>query len=435
MSVSAPVELSGTAKAGAEKNITRLIVATSIGNALEWYDITVYGYFAVYISKAFFPNDNQTTSLLLTFGTFGLAYLARPIGGLVLGASADRHGRKASLLISIVLMTLGTLAVALMPTYGTIGVLAPIAVIAARLVQGFSAGGEFGSSTAFLVEHRPDQRGFIASWQFASQGLSNLLASTFGVVLTVWMAPADLSSWGWRIPFLFGILVGPAGIYIRNQLEDATAPPAAQTSPVREILLHQKSRVLLGIGALAISTAVNYLIVFMPTYVVKNFHLPPVTGYTATFVGGIMVTLLTPFAGMLSDRIGRTRHMIAANVLLLLSIFPVFLLITRDPTPAVIVFGVFWLSTLKSLYYGPLAALMSELLPAATRATGLGLGYNIGVTLFGGMGPATMTWLSGFALIGNLAPGYYLTAVGILSLGTLLTIHATSAASVRMSEP
>ncbi|MGA7073568.1 MFS transporter [Bradyrhizobium sp.] len=435
MSVSAPVELSGTAKAGAEKNITRLIVATSIGNALEWYDITVYGYFAVYISKAFFPNDNQTTSLLLTFGTFGLAYLARPIGGLVLGAYADRHGRKASLLISIVLMTLGTSAVALMPTYGTIGVLAPIAVIAARLVQGFSAGGEFGSSTAFLVEHRPDQRGFIASWQFASQGLSNLLASTFGVVLTVWMAPADLSSWGWRIPFLFGILVGPAGIYIRNQLEDATAPPAAQTSPVREVLLHQKSRVLLGIGALAISTAVNYLIVFMPTYVVKNFHLPPVTGYTATFVGGIMVTLLTPFAGMLSDRIGRTRHMIAANVLLLLSIFPVFLLITRDPTPAVIVFGVFWLSTLKSLYYGPLAALMSELLPAATRATGLGLGYNIGVTLFGGMGPATMTWLSGFALIGNLAPGYYLTAVGILSLGTLLTIHKTSAASVRMPEP
>ena len=435
MSVSAPVEVSGTAKAGVEKNITRLIVATSIGNALEWYDITVYGYFAVYISKAFFPNDNQTTSLLLTFGTFGLAYLARPIGGLVLGAYADRHGRKASLLISIVLMTLGTLVVALMPTYGTIGVLAPIAVIAARLVQGFSAGGEFGSSTAFLVEHRPDQRGFIASWQFASQGLSNLLASTFGLVLTAWMAPADLTSWGWRIPFLFGVLVGPAGIYIRNQLEDATAPPAAQTSPVREVLLHQKSRVLLGIGALAISTAVNYLIVFMPTYVVKNFHLPPVTGYTATFVGGIMVTLLTPFAGMLSDRIGRTRHMIAANVLLLLSIFPVFLLITRDPTPAVIVFGVFWLSTLKSLYYGPLAALMSELLPAATRATGLGLGYNIGVTLFGGMGPATMTWLSGFALIGNLAPGYYLTAVGILSLGTLLTIHATSAASVRMSEP
>jgi MFS transporter, MHS family, proline/betaine transporter len=429
MTVSAPAGVSEPPKTGAEKNITRLIVATSIGNALEWYDITVYGYFAVYISRAFFPNDNQATSLLLTFGTFGLAYLARPIGGIVLGAYADRHGRKASLLISIVLMTLGTIAVAVMPTFATIGIVAPIAVIAARLVQGFSAGGEFGSSTAFLVEHRPDRRGFIASWQFASQGLSNLLASTFGVVLTTWMAPDDLTSWGWRIPFLFGVLIGPIGIYIRNHLEDATAPPAAQTSPVKEIFLKQKWRVLLGVGALALSTAVNYLIIYMPTYVVKNFHLPPVTGFTATFVGGIMVTVLTPFAGMMSDRIGRTRHMITANILLLLSIFPTFLLITKDPVPAVIIFAVFWLSTLKALYYGPLAALMAELLPAATRATGLGLGYNIGVTLFGGMGPATMTWLSGFALIGTLAPGYYLTAVAILSLATLLTIHVTRAAA------
>jgi MHS family proline/betaine transporter-like MFS transporter len=427
MTVSAPAELQKS-RAGVETSLTRLVVATSIGNALEWYDITIYGYFALYVSKAFFPNSNPTTSLLLTFGTFGLAYLARPIGGAVLGAYADRHGRKASLLISIVLMTMGTLAVAVMPTFETIGILAPIAILLARLVQGFSAGGEFGSSTAFLVEHRPDRRGFIASWQFASQGLSNLLASSFGVGLTAWMAPADLTSWGWRIPFLFGVLVGPVGIYIRNHLEDANPPPATQTSPIKQVLLHQKFRVLLGIGALAISTAVNYLIIYMPTYVVKNLSLPPLVGYTATFVGGIMVTFLTPFAGMLSDRIGRTRHMIAANIMLLFSIFPVFLLITRYPTPAVIVFAVFWLSTLKALYYGPLAALMSELLPPATRATGLGLGYNIGVTLFGGMGPAIMTWLGGFALIGDLAPGYYLTLVAVLSLGTLTTIHATSAA-------
>src|ERR1700733_12082425 len=430
MTLSAPVELPAISQAvPKKKGFRKLIVAVSIGNALEWYDISSYGYFAIYVSKAFFPNSDPTISLLLTFGTFGLAYFIRPVGGVVLGAYADRHGRKASLMVSIVLMTFATLAIAIMPSYETMGILAPIGVLAARLVQGFSAGGEFGSSTAFLVEHRPNRRGFIASWQFASQGLSNLLASTFGVVLTGWMAPADLNSWGWRIPFLFGVLIGPIGIYIRNHLEDATAPPAAQISPVKEIFLNQKSRVLLGIGALAISTAVNYLIIYMPTYVVKNFNLPPITGYTATFVGGIMVTLLTPFAGMASDRIGRTRHMITVNILLLLSIFPVFLLVTKYPTPAVIVFAVFWLSTLKALYYGPLAALMSELLPPATRATGLGLGYNIGVTLFGGMGPATMTWLGGFALIGDLAPGYYLTAVGILSLGTLLTIHATSAAS------
>jgi MHS family proline/betaine transporter-like MFS transporter len=431
MTVSASAELPRMSQAGSEKkNITRLIVATSVGNALEWYDITVYGYFAAYISRAFFPNDDPTISILLTFGTFGLSYLIRPVGGVILGAYADRHGRKASLMISIVLMTIGTLAIAFMPAYGTIGILAPVAVLAARLVQGFSAGGEFGSSTAFLVEHAPDRRGFIASWQFASQGLSTLLASAFGVGLTSWMSPADMQSWGWRIPFLFGILVGPVGIYIRNHLEDATAPPAQKRdSPVREIFLRQKLRVILSIGALAISTAVNYLIIYMPTYAVKTLNLPPIVGFAATFSAGIVLTFLTPIAGMISDRVGRTTHMIAVNLLLVFSIYPAFVFLTRNPTPAVIVIAVFWLATLKSLYYGPLAALMSELFPAPIRATGLGLGYNIGVTLFGGMGPLIMASLGSIAFIGDLAPGYYLTLVGVVSLVTLITIRTTSAAS------
>src|SRR6201988_3117378 len=192
----------------AKKNGTRLIVATSLGNALEWFDISVYAYFAVYLSKAFFPANDQTTSLLLTFGTFGLTFLARPIGGVLLGTYADRYGRKASLLVSIAMMSVGTLAVALMPTFEHIGVLAPLLVITARLVQGFSAGGEFGSSTAFLVEHMPGRRGFVASWQFASQALSGLLGSGFGALLTSTMDPADLQAWGWRIPFFFGVLIG-----------------------------------------------------------------------------------------------------------------------------------------------------------------------------------------------------------------------------------
>jgi MFS transporter, MHS family, proline/betaine transporter len=181
-----------------EKSVTRLIVATSIGNALEWFDIAIYGYFAVYISKAFFPANDPATSLLLTFGTFGLSFLIRPIGGIMLGAYADRYGRKASLMASIVMMTFGTLAVAVMPTFAAIGVLAPLLVIIARLVQGFSAGGEFGSSTAFLVEHMPHRRGFVASWQFASQGLSGLLGAGFGALLTAVMTPAELQDWGWR---------------------------------------------------------------------------------------------------------------------------------------------------------------------------------------------------------------------------------------------
>ena len=411
------------------KNITKLIVATSVGNALEWFDISSYAYFALYISKAFFPAEDPTTSLLLTFGTFGLSFLIRPVGGLVLGAYADRYGRKASLLVSIVLMTFGTLAVALMPTFDSIGILAPVAIIAARLVQGFSAGGEFGSSTAFLVEHMPHRRGFIASWQFASQGVSQLLGSGFGVGLTTYMSATDLQAWGWRIPFLFGVLIGPVGLYIRNHMEDATEPPAGREgSPVKDVLLQQKLRVLLGIGALAVSTAVNYLIVYMPTYVVQKLHLDPSVGFIAAFAGAIAVTLLTPLAGAVSDRIGRTTHMIAVAVVLLFVIFPAFLVLTRNPTPGTIIGAVLGLAILKSLYYGPLAALMAELLPAATRATGLGLGYNIGVTLFGGMGPAIMTWLGGFALIGNLAPGYYLTLVCILSLTALVTIRKAALA-------
>jgi MHS family proline/betaine transporter-like MFS transporter len=431
MTLSAPVELPGISQATPkEKDLRKLIVAVSVGNALEWYDISSYGFFAVYVAKAFFPNEDATVSLLLTFGTFGLAFLVRPIGGLVLGAYADHHGRKASLVISIVLMTIGTLAIAMMPTYGTIGILAPIAVLTARLLQGFSAGGEFGSSTAFLVEHLPERRGFIASWQFASQGLGQVLSSAFGVGLISWMTPADMNSWGWRIPFLFGVLVGPAGIYIRNHLEDATPPPAAkQDSPIRQVFQHHKLRVILGIGALAVSTAVNYLIVFMPTYVVKTLNMPPLVGYQATLAGAIVVTLLTPIAGMVSDRIGRTTHMIAINILMLVSIAPTFLLLTRNPTPALVIIGVFWLAALKALYFGPLAALMSELLPAATRATGLGFGYNVGVTVFGGMGPVTMTWLGTIGFIGDLSPAWYLTLVGFLSLAALIAIRRTAADS------
>lgn len=423
MTLSTP--LNAEADVVAKKNITRLIVATSVGNALEWYDISVYAYFAVYLSKAFFPANDPTTSLLLTFASFGLSFLIRPIGGVVLGAYADRHGRKASLMLSIVLMTLGTLVLALMPTYQTIGILAPIAVMLARLVQGFSAGGEFGSSTAFLVEHMPERRGFVASWQFASQGVSGLLGAGFGALLTSTMSPEDLQSWGWRLPFLFGVLIGPVGIYIRNHVDDATPPPATgeQDSPVREVFARQKLATMLAIGALAVSTAVNYLIVYMPTYVVKTLNLAPSIGFISAFAAQTAVALLAPIAGLVSDRIGRTTHMILFALLLLVSIFPAFLLLTGRPTPGIILLGVLWLGVLKSLYYGPLAALMSELFPPATRATGLGLSYNIGVTVFGGMGPAIMTWMGGFALIGELAPGYYLTAVCILSLCALFTIR------------
>jgi MHS family proline/betaine transporter-like MFS transporter len=406
-----------------EKSFAKQVVATSVGNALEWFDIAIYGFFAVYISKAFFPNNDPTTSLLLTFGTFGLSYLARPFGGIVLGAYADRYGRKASLMISIVMMTFGTLALAVMPTFATIGVLAPLLVLLARLVQGFSAGGEFGSSTAFLVEQMPERRGFIASWQFASQGVSNLLAAGLGTWLTTSLSADDLQAWGWRLPFFFGVLIGPVGLYMRNNMEDGAAPAGEQGSPVRDVFARQKLAVLLGIGALAISTAINYLIVYFPTYAVQKLNVPASVGFIAVLVGSIVISVLTPIAGAVSDRIGRTTYMITINVLLLLAIYPAFYVMTKYPTPGVIIGAVLAVATLKALYYGPLAALMAELLPAEARATGLGLGYNVGVMIFGGMGPAIMTALGTIAFVGDMAPGYYLSLVAVLSLVSLFTIR------------
>jgi len=386
------------------KNLTKLVVATSLGNALEWFDISVYAYFAAYLSKAFFPTKDPTTSLLLTFGSFALTFLARPIGGVLLGTYADRYGRKASLLLSITMMTCGTLAVALMPSFEAIGVLAPLLVILARLVQGFSAGGEFGSSTAFLVEHMPGRRGFVASWQFASQGMSSLLGAGFGA------------------------LIGPVGLYIRNRIDDATAPPAEKhDTPIRNVLVTQKFRVLLGVGAIATATSVNYLIIYMPTYVVKALHLSPTVGYLAAFAAGIASITLNPVAGWLSDRVGRTTYLIIMCTVLLFAIFPVFLLLASKPGGVVIVLIVLLLGSLKALYLGAVAALMSELFPPSTRATGLGLSYNIGVTAFGGSGPAIVTWLGTFAAIGDLAPGYFLTAVCLFSLWALITTHLTAA--------
>jgi len=406
------------------RNVTKLVIATSLGNALEWFDISVYAYFAVYLSKAFFPANDPTNSLLLTFGTFGLTFLARPIGGVLLGTYADRYGRKASLLLSIAMMTFGTLAVACMPTFDKIGVLAPLLVIVARLVQGFSAGGEFGSSTAFLVEHMPGRRGFVASFQFASQGISSLLGSGFGVLLSSTLTETELQTWGWRIPFLFGVLIGPIGLYIRNNIEDATEPPAAKhDTPVRNVFMEQKFPVLLAVGAIATATAVNYLIIYMPTYVVKTLNLPPTIGYVAAFAAAIAAITLNPVAGAISDRVGRTPYMITMAVLLLFAVFPLYLLLASKPSGVIIVLAVLLLGSLKALYLGAAAALMSEMFPAGTRATGLGLSYNIGVTVFGGMGPATVTWLGTFALIGDLAPGYYLTAVCLFSLWALFMIR------------
>lgn len=409
---------------GDTAKLYRVIIAASIGNALEWFDLLTYGFFAVYIAKAFFPAASETASLMMAFGTFGASYLIRPLGAFILGAYADRAGRRASLMLSIILMMAGTLMIAVMPTFESIGVWATGGIVLARLMQGFSAGGEFGSATALLSETLPERRGFMASFQFASQGLATVLAATFGMVLSSVLTQEQLFSWGWRVPFIFGLLIGPAALYIRRYLRDSTEFVESEMSktPTRDLLTHHKTRVALAAGAIAVSSAVNYMILYMPTYAVKELGLSRSLGFGATLVTGLLLTFVTPFFGHWSDKVGRTRIMIGAGLLILLSVYPSYAYLTAHATFVTIMLAMIWIGLLKSMYFGALPALMAELFPMQTRATGLSLGYNIGVTLFGGFAPIIVTWLIEFT--GNKsAPGLYLSAVAILSLVTLYFVR------------
>ena len=249
-----------TLHAGAppKPSMRRLIFAATIGNIFEWFDFVVYGFFAVTLSEVFFPAGNPAVSLLVTFGAFGLAYFVRPVGAIVIGGYTDRAGRKAGLLLSIALMMIGTTLMVVTPSYATIGVAAPIIITISRLLQGFSVGGEFGSAVSFLSEHAGGRRGFSASWQFATGGLITVLASLFGVTLTSLLSHDQLVSWGWRIPYIFGMLIGPAGLYVRAKVVETPEFLEAEkpeTMPIKDLLRRYPVPVLLGFGYRSSRTA------------------------------------------------------------------------------------------------------------------------------------------------------------------------------------
>jgi MHS family proline/betaine transporter-like MFS transporter len=403
---------------------TRLILAASLGNALEFYEILVYGYFAVTIAKVFFPAANEAVSILVTLGTVGISFLARPIGAIFLGAYGDRRGRKRALTLSIALMTIGTALMTIMPSYATLGLLSPVLVIAARLLQGFSVGGEFASSTTFLVEHRPDRAGFFASWQWSSQGLAALIATGFGVLLSGTLSAAELQAWGWRIPFAFGLLIGPVGYYIRSHMEEtpefrAAPPPRA---PMRDLVVTQWDRLLLVIGAVVISTSSQYMLVYMPTYAIRELHLPQYLSYTAAVAAAALQTVLVPFIGIWVDRVGQTRVMIGAAALFFVTAYPAFLLLNAHVSLALLITMVCWIALLKSCYSGALPSFMAKVFPSAIRVSGLSLSYNIAVTIFGGFAPFFAESL--INLTGSkLAPSYYIMASALISLAALVALY------------
>lgn len=407
--------------------VRRIVFSSSVGNALEWFDFLVYGYFAASIAKAFFPSHDEWLSTMLAIGTFGISFLMRPLGAVVLGIYGDRKGRKAALTLAILLMMVGTLTMAVMPSYQHIGIAAPLLILLARLIQGFAVGGEFGSATAFMVEHSETRRGYYASWQFASQGLAAIMAAAFGSLLTAWLPPAQLASWGWRIPFVFGLLIGPVGYYIRSHLDETPEflanRPARKASEPGVSFSNQWLNLLLAVGIVAQSTVGVYVLqLYMPMYAVKQLHLPATASFAVVVLNGGLQFIFSPIMGALSDKLGRIRIMLGTSIVMGLSIYPMFAWLQAAPTVLSLVVLQSVAGILKAAYSGPMPALMSEIFPTRVRSTGLSIGYALGVTLFGGFAP---TIVEAFIHVtgDKLAPSYYVLLAAALS-GVSLAIVA-----------
>ncbi|ASL43856.1 Proline/betaine transporter [Burkholderia sp. AD24] len=400
---------------------TRAVVAAVIGNALEWYDFTVFGFLTVVIAQLFFPAGSDYTSLLLTTATFGVAFVMRPIGAIVLGLYADRAGRKAALSLVIALMTLGMLLLAIAPPYSAIGIGAPLMIVLGRLLQGFSVGGEFGSSTALLIEAAPfSKRGLYGSWQMASQAAALLLGALVGAAISHGLSPEALKSWGWRVPFVIGLIIGPIGFYIRRHLADSEAFLHAQKTARRatlgEVFRSHGRDVLCGLGSvIALTVTVYVLISYLPTFAVKQLKLPYAQSFYAVIVGNLLLMVLSPVAGAWSDRIGRKGLSLWSLGITLAIIYPLFAWLAAEPSVSKLILVQALLSITLSGYYGPFGALIAELFPANVRSIGLSLAYNVAVMVFGGFGPLLVTWL--IDTTGSpLAPTYYVMSGLALSI-------------------
>nr|WP_254227390.1 MFS transporter [Burkholderia multivorans] len=411
------------------------IAAAVIGNWLEFFDFTVYGFFAVLIGRLYFPADDPTTSLLLSVGTFAVGFFTRPLGSVVLGIYADRRGRKAALNLTIMLMALGTGLIAIAPTYEQIGIAAPLIIVFARLIQGFSQGGEFGAATSTLVEQGGvSGRGFRASWQLATQGGAALMGSGFAALLSNALAKDTLESWGWRLPFFVGLLIAPVGMYLRRRLAD-DAPGDSHhgiDGGVLRELLTQHGRTLLLLTFVTMGgTVTTYILTFyMPTYAIHTLGLPMKLSMFVGVTSGCVILLTCPLFGWLSDRIGSRRIPIFFGYgVLLVLLFPAFWLMNRYPTLSTVM----PLTALMLLFYSMGSAskfaLMCESFPHHLRATGISIAYALATTIFGGTAQLVATWL--VQVTGSkLAPAGYVAMCVVLSLIALANLRETAGRNV-----
>jgi MHS family proline/betaine transporter-like MFS transporter len=409
----------------------RAMLAAVIGNTLEWYDFVVYAFLAGTIAKLFFPAGNETASLLLTLATFGVGFVMRPVGAILLGSLADRAGRKTALMLTILLMGLGTAIMAFAPTFASIGWVAPVLIVTARLIQGFSAGGELGSATAFMIESAaPGRRGFGASWQQTSQAATLVVGSLLGAAVTGLMPVQDLEAWGWRIPFLIGLLIVPVGLFMRNQIDEsaefAGLGEAREKNPLRRVFASQGRQLVSGLGLVIVWTVCTYFfLIYMPTYATRQLGLAQSASLLANSAGLVILMVLVPMFGALSDRIGRKPLLVGSAAGIAVLAYPLISVLAKFPGVGTLMTVQAIMAVLIAAFTGPAPAALGELYPTHVRSTGMSLAYNGAVTIFGGFAPFIATWL--IATTGNaLAPAYYVVAAAVASLVALLFMKETA---------
>jgi MFS transporter, MHS family, citrate/tricarballylate:H+ symporter len=416
----------------------RHVAAAVAGNALEFYDFTTYGLFSVAIGHAFFPtgpgglSGTDYGSLMLSLGTFGAGFLLRPLGGIVLGRYADRAGRRPAMLVSFTLMGFAILALALIPSYSSIGLAAPLLAIAARLAQGFALGGEVGPTTAYLVEAAPTGlRGLYASWQSASQSLASMTGGIVGVALASALPPDQLAIYGWRIAFILGALTLPFGLYIRASLpetlhnEDHLPHYDAETAGIGRIVRDHAKPIILGLMILTSGTIGTYVLNYMTVFAGQHLHMAAKPSFAATLVNGLFGLMASLAGGYLSDRSGRRIVMIAPRIVYLLAILPVFLLIVNQRSTLALLGGTAVLSVLLNVSTGAFYVGFSEMLPRRVRGLIFATVYASAIAVFGGTTQIVVEWL--IHVTGNpLAMAWYMLGATALGLVAMLLMDETA---------
>jgi MFS family permease len=419
---------------------TRQVAAATIGNALEWYDFMIFGYLTAIVSRLFFPTTDAYCSLLATTATFGVGFCMRPVGGILIGIYADKRGRKAAMQLIVALMTASMALMACCPTYAQAGIISPLIIVLARLLQGFATGGEFSCATAFLIECAPPgRRGFYGSWQMFGQSLSMIAGTAIGAFLTGNLAASAIDAWGWRIPFALGMLIAPVGLWIRKYVEEPdefvraqrTTPPA----PLKHVLKYHR-RALLSCLALTSSGTISVYIlnVYMPTFVSHTLHLPLHQAFSASMIAGLSVMGLVPLFGMLSDRIGRKPVLIGGLIVLFFLYYPMFSLAISQRTFMAVLFALTILGAVRAVGSGVASTVLAEQFPVAVRSTGLSASYNIAVMAFGGTAQFVVTWL--IHVTGTpMSMVFYLMVANVVGLVACLFLREPQSTPIPQPEP